>query len=414
MMTSFRTPPGLEQAAAPWPPMQQTLTHSLGQFSTPDAYALGGGRLHQPLKVNTVNTDNAFDNLPQKVMLGNTRSVGGGLSERVAVQATMGFKHQAEMQKALFLMKNMEQQKLIEKMIQAQVLEQIGLKGGVQGLQGAQGAAPAAKMQPRTMVCLKGLCINPVLNGEYAVVEGWDAANYHWKIRMLNGEEKFAKTENLAVVQVPTCPLPPGLFQLNSDLQHRNKLASSDESPSTTAPSSFPPSLCRSRSDSLCDATSEHMSEDPAAALSSEMTTVMMRNIPSDYTGLMLLKLLDTNGFNGSYDLVYLPMDYNNCVGFGYAFINFVSSQAASGFRQAFEGFTDWGLASDKVCEVCWSSVLQGLEAHIERYRNSPVMHEAVPDAFKPLLFAGGQRISFPAPTKNIRPPRLRKKAIKL
>ncbi|CAE8693585.1 unnamed protein product, partial [Polarella glacialis] len=392
MMTRCSPPPGLEPA--------------LGAYAGGASWG-GAPGLHQPLKVNT---DHAFDHLPQKIMLGSARSVGGGLSEGVAQAAmALAFKNQAEMQKAL-LMKHMEQQKLMEKMIQAQLLQQIRI-------QGVQGPAPVVKMHPGTMVCLKGLRITPELNGQYAMVEGWDAANYHWKIRMLNGEEKFAKTENLAVVQVPmapTCPLPPGLLQLNSDLQHPNKLASSDlTSPSTTASNSVPPSLCRSRSDSLCDATSENMSE-PAVAGSSEMTTVMMRNIPSDYTGLMLLKLLDKNGFNGSYDLVYLPMDYNNCVGFGYAFINFVSSQAASGFRQAFEGFTDWGLASDKVCEVCWSSVLQGLEAHIERYHNSPVMHEAVPDAFKPLLFAGGQRIPFPAPTKNIRPPRLRKKAIKL
>ena len=32
-----------------------------------------------------------------------------------------------------------------------------------------------------------------------------------------------------------------------------------------------------------------------------------------------------------------------------------------------------------------WSHPYQGLDAHIERYRNSPVMHEDVPDEYKPM-----------------------------
>merc|ERR1711916_258740 len=49
-----------------------------------------------------------------------------------------------------------------------------------------------------------------------------------------------------------------------------------------------------------------------------------------------------------------------------------------------------------------------GVEDNIERYRNSPVMHEAVPAQYKPLLFDGGVPVAFPAPTKSIRFPRLR------
>jgi len=49
---------------------------------------------------------------------------------------------------------------------------------------------------------------------------------------------------------------------------------------------------------------------------------------------------------------------------------------------------------------------LQGLEANIERYRNSPTMHELVPDAYRPMLFVNGQQVAFPAPTKKIKPPR--------
>merc|ERR1740123_2226645 len=41
-----------------------------------------------------------------------------------------------------------------------------------------------------------------------------------------------------------------------------------------------------------------------------ERTTVMLRNLPNDYTRDMLLALLDKEGFQGKYNFVYLPMDF--------------------------------------------------------------------------------------------------------
>merc|ERR1712232_995943 len=49
-------------------------------------------------------------------------------------------------------------------------------------------------------------------------------------------------------------------------------------------------------------------------------------------------------------------------------------------------GFNGWGLQSDKVLEVAWCSDNQGLSSHVERYRNSRIMHESVDDAYKPAL----------------------------
>lgn len=137
-----------------------------------------------------------------------------------------------------------------------------------------------------------------------------------------------------------------------------------------------------------------------------ERTTVMMRNLPNDYTREMLLNLLVDEGYAGRIDMLYLPIDFKSQAGLGYAFINFVESEVAEGFCQRFSGFTSWRVASDKVCEVSWSDALQGLQANIEHYRNSPVMHESVPDEFKPLLFSGCERLSFPPPSRKIRAPR--------
>lgn len=136
-----------------------------------------------------------------------------------------------------------------------------------------------------------------------------------------------------------------------------------------------------------------------------ERTTLMLKNIPNDYSRAMLLELLDSHGFAGRYDFVYLPIDFKRVAGLGYAFINCVSAADAVAMKQQLHGFRRWRVASQKVCEVRWGEPLQGLEAHIERYRNSPVLHHTVPDEYKPVIFLDGVRSHFPEPTKRIRMP---------
>lgn len=145
-----------------------------------------------------------------------------------------------------------------------------------------------------------------------------------------------------------------------------------------------------------------------AAETPSTNTTVMLRNIPSGYTRSCLLELLEDEGLAGSFDFVYLPMDFGSQCCLGYAFVNFLSNADAMRCWRIFEGFNDWGRPSEKVCEVSWSDPQQGLSANIERYRNSPVMHSIVPEEWKPVVFQSGARVPFPATTKPIKAPKLR------
>lgn len=94
--------------------------------------------------------------------------------------------------------------------------------------------------------------------------------------------------------------------------------------------------------------------------------------------------------------------------------MNFTTEENATQFMEHFQGFSDWNTPSKKSCEVTLSNELQGFDAHVERYRSSPVMHESVPDEFKPVIFADGVRIEFPPPTKPIKQPRLRASRQKL
>jgi len=137
-------------------------------------------------------------------------------------------------------------------------------------------------------------------------------------------------------------------------------------------------------------------------------TSMMMRNIPNNYTRAKVLDLLDKEGFGGTFDFFYLPIDLKKKFGLGYAFINFVDHGIAAAFRQHFDGFSNWVATSGKVCQVTFSDRIQGLEAHVERYRNSAIMHPSVPEEFKPMIFQNGTPMPFSPPTKPVPAPQER------
>lgn len=166
----------------------------------------------------------------------------------------------------------------------------------------------------------------------------------------------------------------------------------------------------------ICQATSRlHFDNMETASLaagprtaSDNRTTLMLRNLPNNYTRTAVLEMLDSEGLAGTYCFVYVPTDFKNFTGFGYAFVGFCNHDDAARAKRQCQGFGRWRVQSQKTCDVAWSGPVQGLSQHTERYRNSPVMHPGVPDEYKPAVFVNGVRVPFPAPTKRIRPPRLR------
>eukprot|EP00933_Yihiella_yeosuensis_P085084 TRINITY_DN9988_c0_g1_i1.p1 TRINITY_DN9988_c0_g1~~TRINITY_DN9988_c0_g1_i1.p1 ORF type:complete len:271 (-),score=55.63 TRINITY_DN9988_c0_g1_i1:265-1077(-) len=139
-------------------------------------------------------------------------------------------------------------------------------------------------------------------------------------------------------------------------------------------------------------------------------TTVMLRNLPNNYTRSMVCVMMDKEGFRGRYDFLYLPVDFRSKAGLGYAFVNLADASEVRRFWKIFHGYNKWVLPSSKVCHVSWSGPHQGQTAHVDRYRNSPIMHSSVPDEYKPAIFAlgTGERATFPPPSKKLRAPRRR------
>jgi len=274
------------------------------------------------------------------------------------------------------------------------------------------------EVQPGCVVWFYGLQNAQELNGQYGVVSRWHEESGRWVVHLSNGEEKIAKAENLMVVpsgygyqqdQYPAEATKATRRSRAKKVAGTTPLSTGKGRPHAFSFASDSTNTGSQRSLSMSSSALEHSSSEENDC-SHDQTTVMMRNIPNNYTREMLLDLLKSQGFSGSYDLVYLPIDFQTEVGLGYSFINLNTPPDAERFRRHFQGFTGWRVVSEKVCEVSWSDALQGIQAHVDRYRNSPVMHDSVPDEFKPALFGkDGERLTFPAATKTIRPPRLRK-----
>jgi len=159
-------------------------------------------------------------------------------------------------------------------------------------------------------------------------------------------------------------------------------------------------------------ATSVCLSDDENDDAATGDTSVILKNIAPGCRREGLLQVLCDWGFLEQVNFMYLPMAFDKATAasFRYAFISFASPSTAVRFYETFTGFRDWGVYGKTVdgCTVEWCAI-QGLDAHIQRYRNSPMMHESVPDEFKPMLLHNGVQVPFPQPTEFIKAPRFRR-----
>jgi RNA recognition motif-containing protein len=130
----------------------------------------------------------------------------------------------------------------------------------------------------------------------------------------------------------------------------------------------------------------------------------MMKNLPCEFHRDALVELLNHKGFSGQFDFVHLPVDFQTGSPLHYGFVNFVSSISAQKFLATFDGFGAWEVRKKKVARLVWSE-LQGLDANLDKYRNSSVMHAGIPEHFKPLLFRNGEVTPFPSLTCALQSP---------
>jgi len=112
-------------------------------------------------------------------------------------------------------------------------------------------------------------------------------------------------------------------------------------------------------------------------------TTLMIRNIPNKYTQKMLLQTIDVK-FKGTYDFLYLPIDFKNRCNVGYAFINFLNPPTIVPCAIEFNGKKWEKFNSEKVCELTYARI-QGKSGLIEHFQNSSLMNEDT--SCRPIIF---------------------------
>ncbi|KAL1184122.1 hypothetical protein V6Z11_A01G023200 [Gossypium hirsutum] len=126
-------------------------------------------------------------------------------------------------------------------------------------------------------------------------------------------------------------------------------------------------------------------------------TTLMLKNIPNKYTSKLLLAAIDERS-GGTYDFVYLPIDFKNKCNVGYAFINMIEPSQVISFYQAFNGKNWEKFNSEKVASLAYARI-QGKAALIAHFQNSSLMNED--KRCRPILFNTdghnvGDQVPFP------------------
>ncbi|PSS02962.1 Protein MEI2-like [Actinidia chinensis var. chinensis] len=153
-----------------------------------------------------------------------------------------------------------------------------------------------------------------------------------------------------------------------------------------------------------------HLDLDTIKSGEDTRTTLMIKNIPNKYTSKMLLGTIDEN-HRGTYDFLYLPIDFKNKCNVGYAFINMLSPSHIIPFYKAFNGKKWEKFNSEKVASLAYARI-QGKAALIAHFQNSSLMNED--KRCRPILFplegseAGDQIVQEHIPSNglNIRIPR--------
>ncbi|XP_057764074.1 protein MEI2-like 2 isoform X2 [Salvia miltiorrhiza] len=112
-------------------------------------------------------------------------------------------------------------------------------------------------------------------------------------------------------------------------------------------------------------------------------TTLMIKNIPNKYTSKMLLAAIDEH-HKGTYDFLYLPIDFKNKCNVGYAFINLLSPLNIIPFYEAFNGKRWEKFNSEKVAYLAYARI-QGRAALIAHFQHTTLMNED--KRCRPILF---------------------------
>jgi hypothetical protein len=167
-----------------------------------------------------------------------------------------------------------------------------------------------------------------------------------------------------------------------------------------SSPRSIKPQQQRTRCMSCPDDMSKFMlpSEEPnldEVEPQAFITTYMIRNIPTRFTSITFVRLLEDYGFRSKFNFLYIPIDFRSGKNLGYAFINFYDPTDGIAFVEKFNSRRLPVSTSKKILEIL-PSRRQGFEENISLFRTSDLLSSVSLPHYKPLVATertGGQLV---------------------
>lgn len=118
---------------------------------------------------------------------------------------------------------------------------------------------------------------------------------------------------------------------------------------------------------------------------SRDITTLMIRNLPNYLTQQELKDDLDRN-FAGMYDFLYMPSEFGEGKGKGYAFVNFTSTLGAGLLIGAWHLKRRFAVSSKALPLNISAASVQGRDANIAKF-DCPRLRRIRNPNFRPLVF---------------------------
>eukprot|EP00929_Paragymnodinium_shiwhaense_P048702 TRINITY_DN2458_c0_g3_i1.p1 TRINITY_DN2458_c0_g3~~TRINITY_DN2458_c0_g3_i1.p1 ORF type:complete len:308 (+),score=65.52 TRINITY_DN2458_c0_g3_i1:76-999(+) len=113
-----------------------------------------------------------------------------------------------------------------------------------------------------------------------------------------------------------------------------------------------------------------------------EMTTVMLKNMPSRCRRATLIEAIHELGFEGTYDFLHHPMKRNNVQNYGYAVINFKEPDVAKSFLALLDGYQLKGTSGKRLTSS--PAKEQGLEKNKLRFGSDDAAKDVSETTFAP------------------------------
>jgi len=136
---------------------------------------------------------------------------------------------------------------------------------------------------------------------------------------------------------------------------------------------------------SSCETVTEPGTPTWRRTVESEYTTLMIRNLPHDLMQMDLIAKLDENGFEGTYDFLYMPSNFISGRGKGYAFVNFTQQAAARRLVSEWHKQVRFGAGRNRGGLSISAAAVQGREANVKKW-DVPRMRRIKNPNFRPLV----------------------------